>query len=88
MCCRIRFSAFVHLQKAPITARSENMTDSQSSTYRRKYYHIFKQNVVSVHIRKNTHNLILCNHFGKYLEIWKGLTRFVWSEPLQNFGLV
>ena len=29
--------------------------DAQSFSYRRKYYHLFKQNVVSAHIRKNTH---------------------------------
>ena len=31
MCRRIRFSALVHLHKAPITTNSENVPDSQSS---------------------------------------------------------
>ena len=35
---------------------TENLPDSKSSAYRRKYYHLFKQNVLSAHIRKNTHN--------------------------------
>ena len=48
---RIRFSAIVHLQKASITANSEqkasitanseNVAESQSTAYRRKYYHLF-----------------------------------------------
>ena len=46
---RIRFSAIVHLQMASITASSENVPDSQSTAYRRKYYHLFKQNFLSVH---------------------------------------
>ena len=44
------YVAISHLQKAPITAGSENVPDSQSSAYRRKRYHLFKQNVFSVHI--------------------------------------
>ena len=40
------FSAIGHLQKASITASS----DPQSSAYRRKYYCLFKQNVLSVHV--------------------------------------
>ena len=46
----IRFSAIAHLQKAPITASSEIVPASQSSTYRRKYYHLFKQKVLSAYI--------------------------------------
>ena len=34
---------------APITASSENVPNSQSSAYRRKYHHLFKQNVSSAH---------------------------------------
>ena len=49
------FSSIAHLHKAPITASLENVPDSQSSAYRRKYYHLIKQNVLSAHIRKNTH---------------------------------
>ena len=50
------FSAIAHLKKAPIKAISENVPDSKSSAYRRNYYHHFKQNVLSAHIRKNTHS--------------------------------
>ena len=42
----------VHLQKVHITAKSENMPDSQSSAYSRKHYHLFKQTVLGAHIRK------------------------------------
>ena len=49
---RIRISAIAQLQKSPITASSENVPDSQYSAYRRKYYNIFKQNVLSAHNRK------------------------------------
>ena len=48
------FFCHSHLQKASITASSENMPDSLSSAYRRNYY-IFKQNFLSAHIRKYTH---------------------------------
>ena len=41
--------------KEPITSSSENVPDSQSSAYRLIYYQLFKQNVLSAHIRKNTH---------------------------------
>ena len=34
----------------------ENVPNSQSSVYMQKYYHLFKQNVLSDHNRKNTHN--------------------------------
>ena len=46
------FDAIAHLQKATITVGSENMHDSQSSAYRRKHYHLFKQNVSSAYICK------------------------------------
>ena len=36
------FSAIAHLQKAPITASSENVANSGSSAYRQKYYYLFK----------------------------------------------
>ena len=49
------FSVIAHLQKAPITASSESVPNSKSSAYRRNYYHLFTQNVLSAHIRKNTH---------------------------------
>ena len=55
ICWQIRFSAIVHLQKAPITASSENMPHSQFFTYmheNQKYYHLFKQNGLSAHIEK------------------------------------
>ena len=38
------FSAIAHLQKAPITASSEKVPNSQSCPHRRKYYLLFKQN--------------------------------------------
>ena len=77
------FICHSYLQKAPITASSENVPDSQSSAYRRKYYHLFTQKVLS---SKTMHV------FGKYLDPRKELTRFAWSKPLQkcwtgiNFG--
>ena len=43
-----------HPQKAPITPSLEHVPDTQSSIHRQKYYHLFKQNVLSAHIRKNT----------------------------------
>ena len=43
-------TAIAHLQKTPITAISENVPYSQSSGYRRNYYHTFKQNVLSAYI--------------------------------------
>ena len=55
ICWRIRFSAIAHIQKAPITASLENVPDTKSFACRRKYYHLFKQNVLSTHIRKYTH---------------------------------
>ena len=52
---------------------SENVPNSQSSAYRQKCYHLFKENV----LKKYTFlNLI----FGKYLEPWKDLTRCGWSK--------
>ena len=42
----VGFFAITHLQKAPITANSENVPDSQSSAYRRKYHHHSKQDVL------------------------------------------
>ena len=69
------FLYIVHLQKAPITASSENMPDSQSSAYQRKYsliyfIYIFKPNIVSAHNRKNTHDYFLVNilNHGKNLQ--------------------
>ena len=53
--CVDGFAFCAHRQKAPITASSENVPDSQSSSYRRKHDHLFKQNVLSAHICKNTH---------------------------------
>ena len=38
----IRVSATVHIQKAHITASSENVPDFQSSAYRQDYYHVLK----------------------------------------------
>ena len=64
---KICVDGFVYLQKAPITASSENMPESQYSAYRRKYYryHLFKQNVFSARIRKNIRlNLILLNFWN------------------------
>ena len=49
------FLAIVHLQKVRITVSLDNVPDSQSYTYRRKYYHLFKLNVLSAHDRKNEH---------------------------------
>ena len=56
ICSRIRFSANANLQKAHITASSENVPDPKSSACRQKYYHLFKQNVLSAYIVKNMHN--------------------------------
>ena len=39
ICLRIRFSAIAHLQKAHITASSENVPGSRCSAYGRKYYY-------------------------------------------------
>ena len=52
ICQWICFSAIAHIQKAPISASLKNVPDSYSSAYKRKYYHIFKQDVSSAHIRK------------------------------------
>ena len=73
----LKDSFFFHcnLQKAPFIASSKNMPDSQSSRYRRKYYHVYK----CLYSKKYTFlNLSL----GKYLELRKELTRFAWSKPL------
>ena len=45
----------MYIRQLSVTTSSENVPNSQSSTYRRKYYHLFKQNFLSGHIRKNTH---------------------------------
>ena len=60
----------------------KNVPDSQSSAYRRKYYHLFKQKRFrcSYSNKYTLLNLI----FGKYLEKRKELTRFAWSKPLQK----
>ena len=42
ICWRIRFSAIAHLQKAPITASSEDVPDSWCSAHGRKYYFFVK----------------------------------------------
>ena len=82
-------SAIVYLQQAPFTASSENVPDSQSSADRRKYYHLLKQNVLSVHIRKNTHYLILSNQiFGKYLGTTERTYRICVVKTRKNVGLV
>ena len=65
-----------------IIASSENVPDSQSCAYRRKYYHLFTQKVLNAHIRKKYTLLNII--FVKYLEPWKELTRFAWSKPLQK----
>ena len=53
-CGWICLPAIAHLQKAPITACSENVPDSQSSAYRRKCYHLFKENVLKkLHISES-----------------------------------
>ena len=63
---RIRFSAIVHLQKASITAISENVPDSQSTAYRRKYQN--KQNFLSAHTWEKNYLILLNQSFDKYLE--------------------
>ena len=60
--------------------------DSQSFAYRRKYHHLFKQNVVSAHIRKKYTilNLTLVN-------IWnhkKNLQDLRGQNNCKNVGLV
>ena len=45
-------SYHIYRRHLAITAGLENVPDSQSSAYRRKYYHLFKQKVLSAHIRK------------------------------------
>ena len=67
------FYTIAHLQKASITPVSENLPDSQSSAYRRKHYHLFKQNVLSDDICKNTHFSVLNLIFGKNLNHEKNL---------------
>ena len=42
---KIYVYTIANLQKAPNTAGLENVPDSQSSAYRRKHYHLLKQNV-------------------------------------------
>ena len=67
------------------TAISENVPGSQSSFYKQKHSHLFEQNVLSAHFRKNIHYLILLNQFfGKYLERCNELTRFARSKSLQK----
>ena len=45
ICGQIRCYAIAHLQKEPITTGSEKVPDSRSFAYRRKHYHLFKQNI-------------------------------------------
>ena len=80
---RIRISAIAQLQKSPITASSENVPDSQSSAYRRKYYNSSFQtkSFMCLYLKKY---ILLNLIFGKYLELRKELTRFGWSKPLQK----
>ena len=47
---------------------SENMPDSRSSAYRRTYYHLFKPNILSAHIRKIQITLSYSINF--FLNIW------------------
>ena len=77
-------------QSAPTTASFENVPDSQFLAYGQQFYHFFfKYNVLSAHIRKNIHFLVLFNKiFGKYLEPRKELGRFQWSKPCKNVGLL
>ena len=64
ICWRIRFSAFAHLQKAPIRASSENVPDSKYSINRQKYYYLFKK-TFQVLIFEQIH--INESNFGKYI---------------------
>ena len=71
ICWPIRFSAIVHLQKVPITVSSDNLPDSQSSTYRQNSNKTFKCS----YLKKNTRYLIFFNQILvntlKYWENWK-----------------
>ena len=80
ICWRILFSVIAHLQKAPITADSENIPISQSSASMRKYHHLFKQTfwvLIKIHV-------IECNLWFKTIQPRKEFTRFAWSKPLQK----
>ena len=73
---KIYVDGFVHLQKASITASSENVPDAQSSACKQKYYHLFEQNVLiksACILKKYT---VLKLIFGEYLEPRKELTKF------------
>ena len=59
---RIRLSAIAHLQKAPITASSENVPDSQTSAYMRKYSHNF--------LNKTFYVLIFEKNTNYWLQFW------------------
>ena len=52
-------SFFCHWTSTEGTASLENVPNSHSSAYRRKFYHFFKQNIINDRILKNTHNWIL-----------------------------
>lgn len=58
----IRFSATVHIQKAHITASSENVPDFQCSNFK----------------KRNTHYFMFCNQtFGIYLEPRKEIIKML-----------
>ena len=69
-----RYSTIVRIQKPPITSSSENLLDSQSSAYRRKYYHLFKKKLFKVLIFEKiriTKSIFLVNiwNHGKNFKI-------------------
>ena len=88
ICWCIRFSAIAHLRKEPIAASLENVPDSIYSAYGRKYYHLFKQNVSSAHIKKNH---ITESYLVKFLiNIWnqgKNLHDLRGQNPCKNVDL-
>ena len=73
---------YISFNKSPFTVNSDIVPDSQCFVYWRKYYHFFKQNALSAHIRKKKIHITESN-FDKYLEPRRELTRFAWSKPLQ-----
>ena len=88
----------VHLQKPPITASSENVLDSQSSAYRRKYsqssayrrkyYHEFKQNVLSVDFRKKKTHTSLSYLIKFLVKMWNHWNLFTGYTALCRVSFV
>ena len=61
MCWRIRFPAYVHLQKAHITADSKNVCFPIYRLYRTNISSFIQPKLLSAHICANTFNLNVSN---------------------------